>query len=263
LVLFWEPVIRPLLEAVSPRVIVEVGALEAGTTVKLLDFAAPRDECVVHSIDPAPGEAFDLEGLEKRYGDRLVFHPTLSLEALPRIDGIDAVLIDGDHNWYTVYNELTVLSKRAEEAGRPFPLTMVHDVDWPYGRRDGYYNPETIPAQHRQPHHKAGIVYGQDELADGRGMNQGVDNAIAEGTPRNGVLTAIEDFLAERGSAIELNLVVGFHGLGILVSSDQARRNERLRACLDEFESPAWLKEQCRRVEQSRLYFRMLRARGG
>jgi hypothetical protein len=242
-------------------VIVEIGALEAGTTRKLLDFAATREDCVVHSIDPAPAGDSDLEQLERLHRGRLVFHRALSLDALPTIERPDVVLVDGDHNWYTVHSELEVLSERAEAECRAFPLTLLHDVDWPYGRRDGYYNPETIPAEHRNPHSQGGIVFGRQELAEGTGINQGAHNATMEGTPRNGVLTAIEDFLAERGSSLEFRRVIGFHGLGILVSSDELQRNELLRARLDEFESPAWLKEQCRFLEQTRLSLRAQLAR--
>ena len=31
------------------------------------------------------------------------------------------------------------------------PLLMLHDIGWPLARRDGYYAPERIPAEHRQP----------------------------------------------------------------------------------------------------------------
>jgi Methyltransferase domain len=245
-------VIRPLLEAASPRVVVEVGAARGDTTAALLEFA---ESCgaTLHSIDPSPNPAFEPEALSREHGGRFMFHRGLSLEVLPQLGAVDAAIIDGDHNWYTVFHELQALAQCAQQAGRPFPLTFLHDVEWPYGRRDGYYNPATIPAEHLQPHRKAGIVRGQSELADRRGVNRGLNNAVEEGTPRNGVLTAVEDFLEERGSALDFHRLPGFHGLGIIVSADQAQRNERLRACLAEFDSPAWLKDHCRRIEQARL----------
>ena len=59
----------------------------------------------------------------------------MSLDELPRLEKMDAVIIDGDHNWYSVYNELKLLARQVEKGG-PFPLSFVHDVGWPYGRRD-------------------------------------------------------------------------------------------------------------------------------
>jgi predicted O-methyltransferase YrrM len=134
---YW---MEPLLKAASPRTIVEIGAASGASTVQLLEVASQLDG-VVHSIDPSPDSQFDLDDLKRRYGDRFVFHSEMSLDALDRIDEMDAVFIDGDHNCYTVYNELKLLERMAAEQKRLFPLTLMHDVDWPYGRRDLYYNP--------------------------------------------------------------------------------------------------------------------------
>jgi hypothetical protein len=47
---------------------------------------------------------------------------------------VDAALIDGDHNWYTVYNELRLLAEGARRHGTDLPVLTLHDVGWPYGR---------------------------------------------------------------------------------------------------------------------------------
>ncbi len=70
----------------------------------------------------------------------------MSLEQLPLLEEIDAVILDGDHNWYTVYNELKLLSRQVDD-GRPYPLVLVHDIGWPYGRRDLYYDPDVDPGR--------------------------------------------------------------------------------------------------------------------
>ena len=89
------------------------------------------------------------------------------------------------------------------DAGHDFPLTFLHDIGWPFGRRDQYHDPDSIPQEHRHPHRLAGIVPGQAELTDEPGLRLMV-NAEAEGTPRNGVLTGIEDFMSE--SALQLTV---------------------------------------------------------
>jgi hypothetical protein len=249
---FWEPVIRPLLEAVSPRVIVEVGVARGRTTVALLDFVSTHP-CTLHAIDPVPSPELDLESLLERHGGRFVFHRRLSLDVLPEIAEIDAVLLDGDHNWYTVYNELKTLAAGASAAQREFPLVMMHDIDWPYGRRDLYYDPETIPPEFRHPYRRAGLVPGSKDLSEGDGINAHEFNAIVVGTPRNGVRTAVEDFLAEAGDRVEFRTIVGFHGLGILASRAEIEANSELEHRLEEFESPQWLEEHCRRLEQARV----------
>jgi hypothetical protein len=128
----------------------------------------------------------------------------------------DCFLIDGDHNWYTVFNELDLIRQRS--LLRPGGMIFFHDVEWPYGRRDLYYQPQTIPAQYRNDFDRKGVQRGQTALVDSGGGNAHLCNAIREGGPRNGVLTAIEDFLAEYPSEYQFCRIRAQHGLGILQS---------------------------------------------
>ena len=143
-----------------------------------------------------------------------------SLDALTSIrpigpaSGFDCILIDGDHNWYTVFNELSLIRERA--LVRPGGFIFLHDVDWPYGRRDLYYQPDTIPAEFRHPFAQKGMIRGQNALAEVGGLNCNYLNALAEGGPKNGVLTAIEDFFAQHSSDYRFFSIRYQYGLGIL-----------------------------------------------
>jgi hypothetical protein len=246
------PVVAPLLAAADPDVVVEIGVYRGAITKLALRTTAERG-AIVHAIDPAPQDAFDVEELEQAYGERFVFHRALSLDALPGIGGADAVLIDGDHNWYTVYNELKTIARLADEDGRPFPLTMMHDVEFPYADRDMYYFPETIPEEHRRPTGLGGMAIGRDELIEDGGLNAGSHNALAAGGPRNGVMTAVSDFLSEVQAPVHFKAVIGFFGLGVLYDERQLEARPALRERIDELDSPEWLREQCRRIEHGRL----------
>jgi hypothetical protein len=246
---FWESAVQPLLQAVEARTIVEVGVAGGQTTAKLVAYAEAHDG-IVHGIDPAPNP--DAIELEER-NDRLVLHVEPSLTALPRIDDVDAVLIDGDHNWYTVINELRLVAGLGEERGREFPLTVLHDVDWPYGRRDQYCDPSTIPEEHRHPLGRGGLWPDREELIEDVGIGIGGHVSATEGGPRNGVRTAVEDFLSESGDGLEFRSLIGLHGLGILFSQALLEAKPALRACLETFESPAWLTAHCRLLEEQRL----------
>jgi hypothetical protein len=246
------PVIAPILAAAEPDLVIEVGVYR-GAITKLALRTTQESGAAVHAIDPAPHEDFDLEGLQQEFGERLVFHRALSLEALPEIRGADIVLIDGDHNWYTVYNELTAIARMAEEDGRFFPITLLHDVEFPYAYRDMYYSPETIPEEHRQPTGVGGIAIGRDELVEGGGLNAGMHNALAAGGPRNGVMSAVTDFLAEMAAPLQFKSVIGFFGLGVLFDDRQLESLPELRERVAELDSPEWLREQCRRIERGRL----------
>ena len=54
------------------------------------------------------------------------------------------------------------------------------------------------------------------ELLKRGGMNVTLDNALTEGGPRNGVLTAVEDFIASTGVDVAFYQLPFFNGLDVL-----------------------------------------------
>jgi len=155
--------------------------------------------------------------LARRYSSdpRVTVHKAISLRALPVVRGpFDCILIDGDHNWYTVYNELRLIRER--ELLRIGGMIFFHDVSWPYGRRDMYYQPELIPEAYRHAFERKAVVKGRNELADTGHSEDRLCNAIQEGGERNGVLTAIEDFLKEHDGDYYFWRVRRLHGMGIM-----------------------------------------------
>jgi hypothetical protein len=243
---FWKWLLERMLEAAEPEVILEVGAGTGRNTSNLATFAESHD-CVVHVVDPEPG--FDVDAWRREH-PALVFHRARSVDALPEIGEVDVALLDGDHNWFTVHRELELVGEAAAGAARPFPLTFVSNVSWPYARRDSYADPPAIPGEHLHPHRKAGIVFGEAALSDERGINGGLFNAEQEGTPRNGVLTAVEDFVAETGSALALQLVPGYSGLAVLASRDLLGGRPRLRVAFDRLMTPEFLYQHTKRLER-------------
>lgn len=238
---FWNLVIHPLLERVRPRRIIEVGSAGGVHTKRLLDYCAQqRGRCELHSIDPLP--RYDVDAL--RQGREAIFYPhrCTSLTALPQIPPADVVLLDGDHNWYTAYNELKLICKQAVDAKVSLPIIICHDVGWPYGRRDLYYDPSTIPEQARQPHARGGLLPGQSAPSSGKGLNAHLYHAISEGGPHNGVLTAIEEFLAENDEEIELVVLPVLYGLGLLLPVDRTRQCPSLRDLIESFATAGGLR---------------------
>jgi hypothetical protein len=211
---FWPDVLEPMLRRLKPPAIVEIGSESGKCTHRLLELSAGWGG-VVHAVDPVPG--FDVDTWKARYGERFVMHQAPSLEVIGDLPAFDVVLIDGDHNWYTVFHELQALEARAIELGRDVPLTFLHDVAWPYGRRDLYYDPETIPSEHRQPYAKRGISPTESELLDQGGFNAHLCHALKEGGPRNGVLTAVEDYLEASEQDYLFVRIPAVFGLAILL----------------------------------------------
>ncbi len=124
----------------------------------------------------------------------------------------DAVIIDGDHNYHTVSEELRLIDERA--AGDELPLLLFHDVGWPHARRDSYYAPDRIPEAERQPMVERGGIAPEEPGLTDRGLPLPWV-AEREGGERNGVLTAIEDFIAGR-DRLRLAALPLFFGFGVL-----------------------------------------------
>jgi hypothetical protein len=201
-------IILPCVEAAGVRSITEVGAY-AGDLTRILVAWASRAGAQVAAIDPAPQPGLEQLAQEE---PRLELIRETSLEALARIPLPDAIVIDGDHNYHTVSRELALIGQRAP--GDQLPLLLFHDVCWPHGRRDDYFDPEQIPPDSRHP-----TVGGRGGISPG---NPGVDprglpypkSAEHEGGPGNGVLTAIEDFVTGRED-VRLVVIPTFFGLGV------------------------------------------------
>ena len=202
------------------RDIVEIGAEFGGMTTRLADFAAGAGGTLT-SIDPSPKPEF-LAWLTTRPEVTHIARP--SLAALPDIAAADAWIVDGDHNWFTVYNELHAIRRACHAAGKPL-LAFLHDVAWPCARRDMYYAPDTIPEAYRQPHDwDGGISPEWDGMRPNRGFRGAGGFAFAthEGGPMNGVLTAVEDFIADTqrdGTALCYASVPAVFGLGVVFES--------------------------------------------
>ena len=234
MIALWGPVIRPIVEAIDGRRILEIGAEHGLSTKALLNFVRSVDGHL-HCIDPSP--EFDESSLLKDNPDHLSFYKDLSLNVIPQLPEVDVALVDGDHNWYTVFNELRLIEQQHGSDPERMPLVFLHDIGWPYARRDLYYNPATIPEQFRQPYAQRGIGRRKAELLDSGGLNCTLNNALVEGGPRNGVLTGIEDFLqASELDYLFINLPLYF-GLGIMVVAERVATNPTLKREMDDLQA--------------------------
>ncbi len=246
---FWDRVLLPVMDAANPRCIVEVGAAQGALTAKLLQWGVEHD-ALVHSIDSRPD--FDVATWRREHGKRFTFHKGRSLNVIGRIKGVDAAFIDGDHNWYTVIHELQLFERTALRQELAPPLITLHDVDWPCDRRDLYYDPESIPVAHRQPYEKRGMVPRSGELSDS-GVSPYLNNAIYEHSIRNGVQSAIEDFISESPQSWKSFHVPGLHGLRILITAERLAAHPDLGPVMKSLQSARFLREWCEQVELARV----------
>ena len=187
----FEKHIRALLDARRPSTLLEIGIHSGHNTLKLLQWCAESGAHLT-SLDPVQWEGDLPEEVKRSYPgykykrgqknfENFEIRPepveaifrtglnrywtcmkvrSLDYLASPQFTGFDVYLIDGDHNHYTVSNELRLIHAKALN----HPVLLFNDVAGTWARKDQYYDPTFIP----------------NEFCDG---------------PKQGVLTAIEDFL--------------------------------------------------------------------
>jgi SAM-dependent methyltransferase len=234
--------ILPCLEATEARLVVEIGAFAGELTRLLADWAAGSGARVL-AIDPSPQA--QLIALEQDRDEVQLVRDT-SLEALPRIPAPDVVIVDGDHNYHVVSEELLLLAESA--AGEELPLLLFHDVGWPHARRDDYFDPQQIPGERRHPlaGSSGGLFPGDPGVRpDGLPYPR---SAAREGGPENGVLTAVEDFVA-RHDGLRLAVVPAFFGFGAVWHTDAS-----WAGVIADLLAPWDGNPLLRRLEENRLY---------
>lgn len=247
--IFWNPILRPLLIALKARRVIEIGADGGRNSVRLARWCRANG-AFAEIIDPAP--AFDAADFGRQHEGAARVHLAPSLEVLPDLAPADLVLIDGDHNWYTVYHEIEMLLGPVDHPRADPPVLVFHDTGWPWGRRDSYYAPDRIPEAFRHPY-----AYGQiSPDAQGwspMGMDLGLPCAKIQGGPRNGVRTAIEDALTGREAAFVMVTIPAFNGLTLLVPQVRLTANPELAALLQEVTPAPAMRPVLDLMERSRI----------
>lgn len=241
---FGEATRRPL-EIAQPRSIVEIGGEGGKFTAALLDFAT-RNDGTLTTVDPDPSA--DLRRIaESGASMRLIEEP--SPGALDQIEPSDLYVVDGDHNYAVVRAEVDKILAATTDQGRP-TLVILHDVCWPCARRDFYYAPELLdPTEVHLNSFTAGMTRDSGDLVEGRGYRGSGSFSIAShaGGERNGVLTAVEDAIADR-EGLELHVIQAIFGLGFLFPADAGWAAE-----LRDFLSPLSESDLVPTLEQNRL----------
>lgn len=252
---FWHRYIQPLIETAQPRQLLEIGADRGWNTRNILSYCRSSG-ARADIVDPAPQPS--LHEILAEFGpNEYRYHPLKSVAAIPQLPPPDLALIDGDHNWATVYTELNLLLTNANQHGVAPPIVLSHDVAWPYARRDMYYNPDDLEASQKHPYAYRGMLPGVTELTE-EGMNGVLANAMHEGGPRNGVLTAIEDYIAASGIDYSFHTLPFFNGLGILIPS--ARMTPSLELLVQSFYQPGHLLEACQVIDTDAMHLRAILA---
>lgn len=191
--------------------IVAIGLSNEEIINEIISFCIEQNP-TLYAIDPK----IDIKDLIKKFEneeknnfeEKIEYFKEDSLNVLDQFKDYEAIFINGDPNWYTVYNELNLIRKNNFN----FPLVFVCNNKYPHKRRDSYINPEKIPEEFKNECcNDLPILYEKDEETKRTMVKDGFCHAIQKDTPKNGVLTAIEDFLKENNSLklLEVNPLEG------------------------------------------------------
>lgn len=232
-------IFQKIFDITNPKTIVEIG-YELGGSTSFFAAYAKNNGALLYVIDPTP-----LNSPEQTLSEFDGYYKFLRATSLEVLDSIIAEIffIDGDHNYWTVHSELTKIYAKNPEA-----IVVLHDVAEPCARRDQYYSPEKIPNEHRLPYtydHGVDLVTG--EMIKKGGFWGAGNFAIAReaGNPKNGVLTAIEDFI-EQHSNLSFDSTPIIFGLGIITP---AQYKDQITGILTPYKG-----HTCLNIENNRIY---------
>lgn len=207
----WWPVISEAIRSL-PGGVVEIGA-DKGFTTRMVSELCHELAVPFVSVDPSPSDGVDdIVGVDHRRITSSEFFKS------GQVPAATVWIVDGDHNYETVAMELEGIAKATASSDC---LIFLHDLGWPNGRRDFWYSLDSAPddASRMSDGHGVSLdVEGVCLKSQGIGLGSIAAVAPLEGGPRNGVLTAVEDFLAtDEGSAWEFRWTPVFFGFGYLV----------------------------------------------
>jgi len=208
----FNEIFKEILASLKPKIIVEIGCEYAGSTFQFLEYCK-YNNAFLYIIDPSP--FVDVDEVLKGYKGYYEFIKAKSIDALPIIPKADLYVVDGDHNYWTVFNELGLIFDNN------IPLAILHDVGFPCARRDLYYNPSNIPNEHLNAYTYDHGLNINDELVSNGGFHGAGHFALSLETGREkmGVLTAVEDFLKNNKDLIYQNIPLIF-GVGFITSNE-------------------------------------------
>ena len=237
----WTLYAEPLIRALGPGRVMQVGAGDGELSLRLLDHCR-QSGCRADIIAPRPAPGLK-EKLEPFAAEHAYFE-LLPLKAMQMAEHPDLVLFDDEPNWWTVTEALTLMRRLAAERGGKFPVFLLRHTGWPYARRDMYPKPEAVEDKH--PFAYQGLGPDQPGLTED-GIDGRYAHALHEGGPKNGVLTAIEDFIANAPIEIDFRALPFFNGIGVL--APQSRMTKELKAAIDGLASPESLIEAGKALE--------------
>lgn len=189
--------------------VIEVGVESGQVSGMYVELGATAVYCVEPAVNDDTRAALATN-------DRMRLVEGRSPDVFSQLPHADLYVLDGDHNYATVLAELNWIFRHAPDA-----VVVVHDVLWPWSRRDLYYEPSSLPAVDRHPVSADGPTVWHDELTPAGFVGAGAFScAVHAGGEHNGVRTAVEDAMTWAADAWSFQVIPAVFGMGVLVRRD-------------------------------------------
>lgn len=187
--------------------VVEVGVESGQVSSIYTDLGAEK----VYCVDPLPSDSLRAT-LAKNPALELVERPSPAV--LGELPPADLYVLDGDHNYAVVHEEVSWIM-----ANSPDAVIVLHDVLWPCARRDLYYEPSPLTGDDKHPFSNDGPTISHDGLTPAGLVGLGSFTwAVEAGGESNGVFTAVEDAVAAAGANDwYVDVVPAVYGMGLVM----------------------------------------------
>ena len=187
----WNVLMRPILEKIKAKYIVESGTDLGLYTRNILEYCI-NNNAHLTVIDPLP--KFDIDKLKEEYRDIFEIYTELSSDRLQLLNDYDAIFMNGYHNHDTVYNELKTIEKSFKT--KKFPIIFL------CGSKISSTTKNTRVENQSEPN----------------------TNRIAEDS-MNHIIEAVNDFMTESDLNLFFNYISASNGIGILYADDKELNN--------------------------------------
>lgn len=198
--------------------VIEVGVESGGVSSAYVELGATN----VYCVEPKPTEDLRLT----LSSDSMHLVEMYSPAALTELPIADLYVLDGDHNYAVVRQEVMWILQNA-----PGAVVVMHDLLWPCGRRDAYYEPSPLEGLDKHASGHEGPTVWHDHVTPAGFVGLGAYTwSEHAGGERNGVLTAVEDAIRESDDAWRLAVVPAVFGMGVLLRERSEQDSQLLCA---------------------------------
>lgn len=215
----WNIVLHPIIRAINPDYIVEIGSINGIMTKNILDYCKTNN---THLTKVDNSHAFDTDNFKEKYEDKFEIFTKQSVNRLALLEGHDLVIIYGDSNSYKSYHELKIIEKSFKN--KKFPIVFLLCANSHQVKRNIYTDSENELNIKEQINKQLGDYSTQKKLLNENRFNSGFYDPVHD-NQQSDFITALENFVKESDREFTFKIINKDFGLAILFLKDNEIEN--------------------------------------